>query len=233
MSAALTAVLVMLVLATLATPSGRRAMQQKTWPEWTLDLSNLAIQGIAVPVLAAHLGPWLWSGWFEAQTWDVGFLGGLAIQLIVVDWLYYWNHRLLHRLWPIHRVHHSAPMLDVWVSSRNTLWSSAFIVYFWANTLFLHTLRDPEGYLLGIAITAALDLWRHSPLQLAVPGLIQPRHHAWHHGPTGDVNFGANWTLWDRLHGTFYDPGSAPATIGMPGPRSWLRAAFWPFRATP
>ena len=233
MSIALTMVLVILAGATLLTPDGRRAMQQRTWQEWSLDLGNLVVQGVIVPALAAVAGPMLWSGWFYAQSWDVGFWGGLAIQLFAVDWLYYWNHRLLHRLWPIHRVHHSASAMDVWVSSRNTLWSSAFIIYFWANTLFLHTLRDPSGYLVGVALTAALDLWRHSPLQLAVPGLIQPRHHAWHHGPEGDVNFGANWTLWDRLHGTFYDPGFPPHRLGVPAPRSWLQAAFWPFGATP
>ena len=44
---------------------------------------------------------------------------------------------------------------DVWVTSRNTLWSVAFLVYPWAGSLFLHALDAPEGYRLGAALTAS------------------------------------------------------------------------------
>jgi sterol desaturase/sphingolipid hydroxylase (fatty acid hydroxylase superfamily) len=217
---------------------GRARMRARTAGEWTLDLVNLGVQGWAVPLGAAWLGRSVWAPLVPAGALPLGGVGGFLAALFAVDLLYYANHRLLHVLWPVHRVHHSAPAMDVWVTARNTAWTTAILVYPWAGSFFLHALDVPDGYLLGAALTAALDLWRHSPLDpprrvaavLARVGLVLPRHHAWHHSATRhDVNFGANWSWWDRLFGTWHDPGHAPATIGAPTGLSTWRALLWPF----
>ena len=74
--------------------------------------------------------------------------------------------RLLHSrwLWPAHRVHHTMTEMDVLGTSRNSVWSSALIVYLWVNGAVLYLLNDPTWFAAGAAVTAALDLWRHSPL---------------------------------------------------------------------
>jgi len=121
--------------------------------------------------------------------------------------------------------------------TRNTAWTSFFILYLWVNGAMLFLLARPEGYALGAAVTAALDLWRHS--ELTPPAwldrvlgrlLVLPRHHAWHHA-TEDLsgNYGANWTFWDRLHGTYIARDGAPATLGVPVALPLWRQLWWPW----
>lgn len=220
----------------LRSPPSRARMRDRTPRAWLLDGTGLFVQGWLVPLGAAWLGRHLWAPMVPAQSLAVGWIGGFLLNFVAMDLLYYLNHRLLHGLWPLHRVHHTAADMDVWVSARNTAWSTAFIVYPWVNSLFLHALDVPEGYLLGAALTATLDLWRHSGLEApwaAKLGLVTPGHHAWHHSAEArDQNFGANWTVWDRLFGTFHDPGPAPLQLGVPtGLPAW-KELLWPFGGT-
>jgi len=105
------------------------------------------------------------------------------------------------------------------VKARNTLWTPLLIVYVWLNALALFLLREPAGFLLGMSLTAALDLWRHSPLRaprFVSLLFITPHEHAWHHSrERTDVNFGANLSVWDRVHGTFGGDVAAPTSLGV------------------
>lgn len=72
-------------------------------------------------------------------------------------------------------------------------------------------IKNPEPFLLGLALTFALDLWRHSGVKtpsifkrLLGSFLILPEFHILHHSTIGrNKNFGANFNLWDKLHKTF------------------------------
>lgn len=144
------------------------------------------------------------------------------LNFVAVDYLYYWNHRLLHGpLWRWHAAHHTPRSMDVLITSRNTLWTPALIVYVWANALFLYLLADSRPYLAAVAVSSLLDVWRHSGLPS--PGgilgrvLITPGDHAWHHSSRRhDKNFGANLKAWDRLHDTLHEPGRLPDSFGVP-----------------
>jgi sterol desaturase/sphingolipid hydroxylase (fatty acid hydroxylase superfamily) len=161
-----------------------------------------------------------------------------------VDYLYYWNHRALHTqaLWKTHAVHHTPEHADVFITSRNTLWTPLLLVYLWANGLMIFLLKDPVPFLLAASITASLDLWRHttfitapgSVLHRALAGLlVTPNEHLWHHSrERAGCNFGANLSLWDRLHGTYYSPTARPARLGIPVRLALSRKLLFPFRAT-
>lgn len=220
----------------------RQELWQKPRGAWILDLTGLAIQGGLVPLgqvyLAHHVLPGFFPG--QGQSLELGALASFLLSFAGVDYLYYWNHRALHsdQLWPWHQVHHGVDRFDVFVTSRNSALSSGLILYLWVHPLALFALKDPTGYLLGIAATSALDLWRHSGLDLTegrlrrVLGalLILPADHATHHGATGHAaNFGANFKLWDRLHGTYQEPAATPPPLGPPLALSWTRQLFWPF----
>ena len=206
---------ILLCLLTFIKVENREKLFCKTFHAWTLDLSGLLIQGTFIPflqvTLIAGLARFLfpsWSGQIEMQA-----IFAFLLNFVGIDYLYYWNHRLLHaKLWPFHRVHHSVKTFDVLATSRNSVWSSFFIVYLWINGLFLYLLKDPTAYAFGMALTASLDLWRHSPVGKTSINfqrflsqylfLITPAEHAVHHTRKARTNFGANLNLFDKIHGT-------------------------------
>ena len=96
------------------------------------------------------------------------------LSFVLVDYLYYWNHRLLHSrwLWRLHLVHHTVTEMQVFETARNTLWTSFFIIYLWVHGLFIYLLKDPNWYVAGVSLTCALDLWRHSAMALAPNSLL-------------------------------------------------------------
>ncbi|MBI5247644.1 MAG: sterol desaturase family protein [Elusimicrobia bacterium] len=193
-------------------------MLDRTAAEWLMDISGLFVQSVAVPAAAIYLASVCrgtaprYSGALHFS-WAWAFL----LNFVVVDYLYYWNHRLLHGpLWRWHAAHHTAKSMDVLITSRNTLWTPILIVYIWANAAFLYLLADPTPYLAAVAVSSLLDVWRHSGFGRFSNGvLITPADHSWHHGSgLPNENFGANFALWDRLHGT-YRKGEAPKSLGL------------------
>ena len=227
-------------------PHGWQQLLTKPAADWILDLCGLGMQGIVIPALQIGLLyqglGWVWpqGGHCLALPPMAGFL----LCTVLVDYGYYWNHRWLHAWgWPLHRIHHTLTQLDVWGTSRNTLWSSFFILYLWVHALMLYMLHDASGYLWGISLTAMLDLWRHSQLgphpqgwlyRLLSPWLILPQDHAYHHAPcdvAGDwaCNFGANLKIWDWLHGTGQHCPSFPEQMGLKSPLKLWQKLLYPF----
>src|SRR5437764_15476089 len=113
-----------LMALTFAFKKSRYAALHRDASTWLLDAAGLLIQGVAIPVLQisvvyecfAFLLP-------QAKgTLDLHPAGAFLINFVFVDYLYYWNHRLLHTagLWRIHAVHHTAEHLDLFITSRNS-----------------------------------------------------------------------------------------------------------------
>jgi sterol desaturase/sphingolipid hydroxylase (fatty acid hydroxylase superfamily) len=211
--------------------------------DWVMDGTGLIVQGVAVPALQAILVFGLLSELFPGGrgALDISAASGFLINFVAVDYLYYWNHRWLHgrRLWPAHAAHHTPERLDVFITSRNTLWTPLLIVYLWINGLFLFLLRDPGAFIFAASLTASLDLWRHSSFSPR-PGsafhralarvLITPHEHAWHHSrDRAGYNFGANLSIWDRLHGTYHSPPESADKFGVPMALSLKRKLLFPF----
>ncbi len=217
-----------LVASTFLRQDGWERLKGRGAGNWLLDGAGLLVQGVAVPLLETGVLYWALGKFWPAGRGALALPGWAAFLLnfALVDYLYYWNHRFLHgRLWSWHAVHHTAERLDVLVASRNTLLSPLLIVYVWVNALCLYLLVEPAPFLLAAALTAALDLWRHSEVWPKEPGpalgalskvLVTPLDHAWHHSSDRMAsNFGANFKLWDRWHGTLHEPGEYPESLGI------------------
>ncbi|MFN6569393.1 MAG: sterol desaturase family protein [Dendronalium sp. ChiSLP03b] len=228
---------------TITNQFGRTQLLVKSREDWLIDGIGLMIQGILIPLLQATLVYWLYQHLLPNHQGCLKLSPVLSFLLsfVLVDYLYYWNHRLLHNklFWQVHQVHHTVTQMDVLGTSRNTLWTSLLIVYLWIHTLFLYLLAAPTGYLLGVSLTAALDLWRHSRLMIFVnswfyqflsPWLILPQDHAWHHcSEIYHCNYGANLKIWDKLHGTYYESKELPFAIGIPTSLTFIKKLLFPF----
>lgn len=223
-----------LVSATLANRQSRHLLRHKSRHDWLLDSCGLMVQGLLVPLLQTMLygSLHLIAPQLQAAI-HLPDLATFLLSFVFVDYLYYWNHRWLHDGgWRWHQVHHTVTEMDVLGTSRNSLWTSSLIIYLWIHPLLLYGVDHPAGYLLGVSLTAVLDLWRHSCFNPPPSWcrwlslwLVLPQDHAWHHAASGSndvnndatkngavnyeaVNYGAN-LKWDRWYGTSYAAGDA------------------------
>ena len=210
--------------ASLLSTHKRAYILDRNLKAWFIDIVSLLMQGVVVPlvstlVLVSSLQT-IWPN--AAGSLALHPILGFCLSFIAVDYLYYWNHRLLHHPWffSIHAMHHVTPKMEILLTSRNSLLTPFFIVYVWCNALAIHVLTEPYYYLLGAALTSALDIWRHSEFwpesnrawQKHFQSLLMsPRHHSWHHTRKGmRCNYGANLSIWDRFHGTYLDSRRTP-----------------------
>jgi sterol desaturase/sphingolipid hydroxylase (fatty acid hydroxylase superfamily) len=220
----------------------RTKFAQKSRFDWIIDCIGLLIQGFAIPIIQIVCLNRFYTYLFPQAAGCVTINPILAFGLsfVGVDYLYYWNHRGLHSkwLWRSHLVHHTVTQMDVLGTSRNTVWTSLLIVYVWVHGLFIYLLSDPSWYILGVSLTSALDLWRHSSLspspqsliyEIISPILVLPQDHAWHHATEiANCNYGANLKLWDVIHRTYYSASEFPKKLGVESKLSLMRQLFLP-----
>jgi len=240
-------VFVLLTGVTLGVRRERAAVCTRAGTEWVIDGTGLLVQGLVVPALGASFiyGVCKTVAPSLEGVLTVSGLVAFGLNFVVVDYLYYWNHRLLHTTWwwPLHAVHHTPAIFDVFITARNTLWTPLLIAYVWVNGLRLFLLAEPSPFMAAAALTASLDLWHHTTFGPA-PGswvhrllavvLITPHEHMWHHShDRADANFGANLALWDRLHDTYYREVHPPARLGLPLGLPWQHQLLFPFCKMP
>ncbi|MDP2341990.1 MAG: rhodanese-like domain-containing protein [Deltaproteobacteria bacterium] len=207
---------------------GLYAVAANLQPAFSALLQRLGLQGVAHLDVAAR-----WPLWLQ-----------IVGALVVVDFLQWCVHRLLHRfsfLWEIHKVHHSIEDGEMdWIVSFRFHWLEVVIykglLYlpllpfgFGVEAVMVHAIF---GTLIGHLNHANLDLsW--GPLRYV---LNSPRMHIWHHDAAGDEkttkNFGIIFSTWDWLFGTASLPDHPPARLGFDGvermPKNILAHAVWP-----
>ncbi|MCJ8278918.1 MAG: sterol desaturase family protein [Rivularia sp. ALOHA_DT_140] len=233
-----------ILLALTATNSKKPfLLSKKSGEDWLLDGIGLFFQGIIIPFLQITIVVQIYQLLLPHTHALINLypIAAFLLSFVFVDYLYYWNHRLFHtrKLWFIHQVHHTVTEMDVLGTSRNTLWTSFFIIYLWIHPLFLYLLQEPKWYILGISLSSALDLWRHSDFTPKVNSwlyrclstwLILPKDHSWHHcNNCINGNYGANLKLWDKIHGTYYEFDNLPDSLGISNSLSLTRKLFLPF----
>lgn len=234
--------LFLLFALSLATPLGRNALFRRKGDDWALDASSLAVHFFAIPalqlVIAFPFYSWLIPN-LKGQL-DLGW--GLAIALnALIDYGWYWNHRLFHArtwFWNLHAVHHAPDQLDLLMSPRNSVWSPLFMVYFWFIPLFLYLAANPIPFLGAAGFSLIVNFWGHTALDFP-PGslpqrilnqfLIQPKDHHWHHSAENPhCNFGTVYNFWDRMHGTWQASDRAPTRLGFDLKLPTWKKIFYP-----
>lgn len=166
----------------------------------------------------------------------------LAGTLFVVDDFLRFNaHRLEHRvafLWELHKVHHSATVLNFVTAERQhpvslfltsvLLISGAVIVNLIFVKLFGRAIKP--AYWIGanvfwVASNFLASALRHSPVWISFgpnleQWLISPAQHQIHHSDKPehfDKNYGSTLAIWDRVFGSLYRTTSTrePLRFGL------------------
>jgi len=145
--------------------------------------------------------------WPIASTWT-----SALICFVLVDLLYYWEHRLAHEvnaLWSLyHSVHHSADHYDQTIAFR-----ISFVDFFFSPLIYLPLVFAGFHPILVFACFGLLLAWQQwihtelvGKLPLLDPWLNTPSNHRAHHGRNPiyiDRNYGGVLMVWDRLFGTY------------------------------
>lgn len=230
--------LALLVASTLLSPQARRAIFNRTSHDWWVDSVSAVVELFIIGGLQIALVLFVLNRWFPhfrgvlAET----PLMGIFLSMFVVDYCWYWNHRVLHAktwLWNTHAAHHSAHHLDVFATTRNSVWSQIFMVYNWLIPTLLFVISGPYWFFIGRGIARSMSFWNHTRFE-PKPGskvaqmlslvFITPHQHHWHHNGVGkNCNFGTVFSIWDRLHGTHFNPQERPAKLGYPFKSSPLK----------
>lgn len=205
--------------------------------------------GVASHHLLPHVDEWLARmGWTAvvhrgaASDWPVWVQ--VPVALLVIDFVQWCVHNLLHRvpfLWRFHETHHSVKDGEMdWIVSFRFQWTEV-VVYRMVQYLPLAWFGFGEvavlvhatvGTLVGHLNHSNLDLghgwWRYV--------FNSPRMHLWHHDfdrATGaTVNYGIIFSAWDWIFGTAYLPGHTPRKLGFVGveafPDDFFSQVIWP-----
>jgi sterol desaturase/sphingolipid hydroxylase (fatty acid hydroxylase superfamily) len=159
--------------------------------------------------LYAYVAPWHLPAtqWY---TWVIAIVG--------VDFLYYWYHRMAHRVrifWATHQAHHSSQYFNFATALRQK-WNIS-------GDVFLRALLPLFGVppwlvFLSFSINLIYQFWIHTeridrlwrPIEFV---FNTPSHHRVHHGMDQqylDRNYGGIFILFDRLFGSFQAETTRP-----------------------
>jgi sterol desaturase/sphingolipid hydroxylase (fatty acid hydroxylase superfamily) len=139
--------------------------------------------------------------------------GPLALALAIAGWdfLYYWNHRVMHEcryLWAIHVVHHSSERYNLSTALRQPV-ADALGPTVPYGLLCLAGIA-PDLVATARGVNLLYQFWIHTEAIGRLGGpeevLNSPSHHRVHHGsnsPYLDRNHGSILIVWDKLFGTF------------------------------
>lgn len=150
--------------------------------------------------------------------------GAFAAAMVGWDFIYYWNHRLMHEcraLWAIHVVHHSSERYNLSTALRQPV-ADAVGMFVPVGVLALLGIR-PSMIASARAWNLIYQYWIHTE----VIGRIGPAEHVFnspslhrvHHGSNQrylDRNHAGILIIWDRLFGTHQveDPAE-PVVYGL------------------
>ena len=182
------------------------------------------------PVLAAiAAAEW---GWGLFQQVAVPYWLQFLVAILVLDFVKYGGHWLLHAfswLWRVHQVHHSDPDFDV-----STTWRAHPLEVLVMQSLTIGTVfalaLPPLAVFTGEMLAMAIGFIEHANTSLPQPWerwvrrwIITPDVHRIHHSARIEeqwTNLGELFPLWDRLFGTYRDQpegGAQNLVVGLDG----------------
>ncbi len=242
----------LLVLAEALWP--RRVAAQQRRQRWPANVGLVVIDSLLLRLVTGTgaVGVAWWAaergfGLLHALTWPAWT--EFAVALLLLDLLIYGQHRLMHAvplLWRLHRVHHSDPDFDVTTALRfhplEILLSMAI------KMAAVAALGAPVWSVVAFeALLNATAMFNHANLRLPLRLdrvlrllVVTPDMHRVHHSTQRsetDSNFGFNLPWWDRMFGSYRAQPREPhecMSIGLrqfPQPGGLLRLLAQPLES--
>jgi sterol desaturase/sphingolipid hydroxylase (fatty acid hydroxylase superfamily) len=195
------------------------------------------LNGFLIGLVFIQISRWMPVHWplDDWRSWAVGF--------VLVEFAYYWFHRLSHKVrwaWATHIVHHSVEELTL-LSSLRLGWTNFFSLGWIVYVPVVLAGFDIKLVLTILAVDLQYQYFLHTEARIPLGPLEwvlnTPAHHRVHHACNDryiDKNYGGMVIVFDRLFGTFaaLKPGDT-LQYGLVHPlrsRSTLELAFGGWR---
>lgn len=174
-------------------------------------LGNRLSRYTALPLMAAVHATFAPYAIAELPLTPAVFLLGL----LVMDFVYYWYHRLSHEipfLWAMHQTHHTPEHINLLAAARLN-WLGPWLVQP-VLVVPMVLLGFPVEVAVGVAaVDLVFQFFLHTEAVPRLPWLEgwlnTPAAHRFHHAKNErclDVNYGGILVVWDRLFGTWVEP---------------------------
>ena len=181
---------------------------------------------------------------FDPSDWPMALQ--LVIFFVVLDFLQWFTHTLLHKypvLWKFHKVHHSVKEMGF----------AAHLRYHWMENILYKPLKtfgvmilfgfEPKQAFIVHFVAIIIGHFNHSNIKITYGPLKylinNPVMHLYHHAqdlPEGKygVNFGISLSIWDYIFKTNYIPeDSGKVELGFQGdasfPKGFIRQNIYGF----
>jgi sterol desaturase/sphingolipid hydroxylase (fatty acid hydroxylase superfamily) len=200
-----------------------KALGKRTWLEVLANLSPIVPVVLTTGIVAAFV-TWLFTSVARFAIVDLPInIWTILGAIILVDFMYYWDHRLGHRvraLWAFsHSVHHSSPLFNQTTGLRISFVDGFISPWYYTPVIFLGF--DPLLVAAAFGAVLAYQQWIHTETigKLGWFDLIMnsPSNHRVHHGVQEqylDKNYGGVFMVWDHMFGT-YEPEGEAVTYGL------------------
>jgi sterol desaturase/sphingolipid hydroxylase (fatty acid hydroxylase superfamily) len=143
--------------------------------------------------------------------------------IVLVDFMYYIDHRVGHRvrlMWAVsHSVHHSSPLFNQTTALRISFVDGFISPWYYTPVILIGF--DPLLVAAAFSVVLAYPQWIHTETigKLGWFDVIMnsPSNHRVHHGVQEqylDKNYGGIFMIWDHMFGT-YEPEGEPVTYGL------------------
>ncbi|MCP5060500.1 MAG: sterol desaturase family protein [bacterium] len=171
--------------------------------------------------VGVKLGAYEWA--YSYAFFDLGHgISTWIAAFIVVDFAYYWFHRLHHEvrvLWAAHVTHHSSTHYNLATALRQS-WTPMTALIFYAPIPLLGF--DPLMVVTVYSLNLVYQFWIHTEEIDRFPAAFEavmntPSHHRVHHGTNLqylDRNHAGVFIVWDKLFGTF-EPEQEKVVYGL------------------
>jgi sterol desaturase/sphingolipid hydroxylase (fatty acid hydroxylase superfamily) len=190
------------------------------------DLSaGITQQTLLIFQKAALVFVYLWGYEHRVITLSSSSVAVWVAAFLLVDFVYYWWHRLSHEvnfLWAAHVIHHSSEDYNLAVALRQGVFTPWTISPFHLPLALLGV--PPVVMLAADSFNTLYQFWIHTELvgKLGVLEKVMntPSHHRVHHGINPrylDKNYGGILIIWDALFGTL-EPETEPVVYGLVKP---------------
>lgn len=204
----------------------KRVARVSRWHRWrshlALILTSSVLMRLVAPIGLTGIALWVTdNSWGVFNQFERPLWLAIALGLIALDVVLYWQHRAFHRipwLWRLHRVHHADPDFDVTTGVRFHPIEMLLSLAIKAATITL--LGIPASAVLIFEVTLnACSLFNHGNVQLPPKLesivrkiLITQELHRIHHSSLKretNSNYGFSVVWWDWLFGSYTDRASA------------------------